>query len=204
MGSWRWYAATEAGILHSDDQGANWIAGGPVEKEKSFVSVSAHDGAVAAASVRQVWYSANYGQRWSLRPLPPEVRRVYSVTVTGEGEVWAATREGALHWIRKSPDSKSLDNGSWEYVANGLPEREVTSIREEGGLLLAAVAASNRWYVSRDKGRSWAASEPADFEVTGAVMLGGTLYITTRHHGILVPDPQARAAEPHPEGAAAR
>jgi photosystem II stability/assembly factor-like uncharacterized protein len=185
MGNRRWYAATQAGILHSDDEGASWI-GGALGPEKSFVSVSAHDAAVAAASVREVWYSANYGQRWTRQSLPFEVRRVYSVTVTGENEVWAATGEGALRWIRRS-----LDQGSWEHVTNGLPAREVTSIREQDGLLVAAVAGSNCWYVSRDRGKSWKASAPAEFEVSGAVMQDGTVYVTTRHHGVMVREPEA-------------
>ena len=83
------------------------------------------------------------------------------------------------------------DNGSWEHVTNGLPSREVTSIREQGGLLLATVAASHCWYVSHDRGKSWEASAPTEFEVSGAVMQGGTLYVTTRHHGVLVREPEA-------------
>jgi len=196
MGNRRWYAATEAGILHSDNEGASW-SGGPVGKENSFVSVSAHDEVAAAASVREVWYSANYGRHWTLQPLPPEVARVYSVIVTGDDEVWAATGVGALRWIRKS-----LDKGSWEHMTNGLPAREVTSIREQDGLLLAAVAASHSWYVSRDRGKSWSASAPAEFEVSGALMQGGMVYVSTRHHGVLVRE--APAEELHRESVAAR
>jgi photosystem II stability/assembly factor-like uncharacterized protein len=195
MGNRRWYAATDVGILHSDDEGASW-KGGAVGTEKSFVSVSAHERVVVAASVRGVWYSANDGQRWSVQSLPPEVTRVYSVTVTSEDEVWAATREGALRWVRKT-----LDEGSWEHVTNGLPAREVTSIREQGGLLLATVAASHCWYVSRDGGRNWVASASAEFEVSGAVLQGGMLYVTTRHHGVVV---RESGAAPRRESVAER
>jgi photosystem II stability/assembly factor-like uncharacterized protein len=196
MGGRRWYAATGAGILHSDDDGVSW-SGGPGDpqnlgtqklgSQNSFISVSAHDDVVVAASVRQVWYSANYGHRWTRQLLPPEVMRVYSVSVTGDGEVWAATAEGALRWIRKS-----RDEGSWEHVTNGLPARQVTSIREAGGLLLAAVADSRCWYVSRDRGQSWKASAAAEFVVSGALKQGDTLYVTTRHHGVLALEPEAR------------
>jgi photosystem II stability/assembly factor-like uncharacterized protein len=98
--------------------------------------------------------------------------------------VWACTRDGALRWVRKS-----LDEGEWERVLNGLPPREVTSIRDEGGVLLATVAGSKAVYMSRDRGRNWEAAEPtALFEVTGAMMNGNTLYVTTRNHGVLVQD----------------
>ncbi len=188
IGNRRWYAATDTGILHSDDDGVSW-SGGAIGTERSFVSVSAHERVVVAASMHQVWYSPNYAQHWARQPLPPEVTLVHSVTVTEDDAVWAATREGALRWLRKS-----LDEGSWEHVTNGLPAREVTSIRQQGGLLLATVAASNCWYVSRDKGKSWTASEPAEFEVSGAMLRGGTAYVTTRNHGLLVREPVSSAA----------
>ncbi len=95
----RWYAATDAGILHSDNEGASW-SGGAIEEEKSFFSVSAHDQMVVAASVSGVWVSANYAQHWLRQPLPPEVTRVYSVTITQDDAVWLSTREGAFRWIR--------------------------------------------------------------------------------------------------------
>jgi len=183
----RWYAATDAGILHSDNEGMSW-SGGPIEEEKSFFSVAAHDQMVVVASVSGVWVSANYAQHWLRQPLPPEVTRVYSVTITHDDAVWVSTREGAFHWIRKS-----FDEGEWEHESNGLPAREVTSIREQGDLLLAAVAA-NTVYVSRDQGQSWkVVAPPSAFEVTGAVMQGDALYMISRHHGVLALEPDALA-----------
>ncbi|MGA3126185.1 MAG: transcriptional regulator [Candidatus Korobacteraceae bacterium] len=195
----RWYAATEAGILHSDDLGASWSRG-PHDPERSMLSVSAHDRVVASASVGEVWYSPNYGQHWTLQPLPAGVTRVYSVTVTGDDTLWAATREGALRWLRRS-----LDEGHWEHVENGLPAREVTWIREQGNWLLAAVAASRSLYVSRDQGRSWKPCEPAaPFEVTGALLQGERLYLVSRHHGVLLREPEVASKQPCAESPEAR
>lgn len=183
----RWYAATDAGILHSDNEGVSW-SGGPIDGEKSFFSVSAHDQIVVAASVSGVWLSANYAQHWLRQPLPPEVTRVYSVTVTHDDAVWVSTREGAFRWVRKS-----FDEGEWEHELNGLPAREVSSIREQGAVLLAA-AAANTVYMSRDQGQSWMPVVPAStFEVTGAVMQGDALYMISRHHGVLAREPDALA-----------
>jgi photosystem II stability/assembly factor-like uncharacterized protein len=183
----RWYAATDAGILYSDNEGVSW-SGGAIEEEKSFFSVAAHDQTVAAASVSGVWVSADYAQHWLRQPLPPEVSRVYSVTITQDDEIWLSTREGAFRWIRRSSDE-----GAWERRLNGLPSREVTSIREQGALLLVA-AAGNTVYVSRDRGQSWKAAAPAsDFEVTGAVLQGKALYMISRRHGMLTREADALA-----------
>jgi hypothetical protein len=165
-----------------------------------MLSVSAHDRVVASASVGGVWYSPNYGQHWTRQPLPAGVTRVYSVTVTGDDTLWAATREGALRWLRRA-----LDEGRWEHVENGLPAREVTWIGEQGPWLLAAVAASRSLYVSRDQGWSWKPCEPAaPFEVTGALLQGDRLYLTSRHHGVLLREPEVGPEEPCAERPEAR
>ena len=177
----RWYAATDAGILHSDNEGVSW-RGGAIEGEKSFFSVSAHNQFVAAASVREVWLSANYAQHWLRQPLPPGVTLVYSVTVTHDDAVWISTREGAFRWIRKS-----IEEGEWQPELNGLPAGDVTSIRE--GALLLVAAAGHTVYVSQDQGKGWRAVEPAsEVEVTGAAMQGNALYLISRYHGVLAQD----------------
>ena len=118
--------------------------------------------------------------------------RIYGVTVAGEDEMWVATREGALRWQRTAPGV-----GEWQHVLNGLPSREVISIRAEDGWLLAA--ASNTVYVSRDEGQSWAAEPASDFEVTGAVRQQDRLYVLTRQHGVLEQqDAAPSAAEARP------
>jgi ligand-binding sensor domain-containing protein len=197
MGGRRWYAATEVGVLHSDDEGASW-GGGPIGAESSFISVSAHEGLVAAASVHEVWTSTNEGREWTLQPLPSEVKRVFAVVVTAHGEIWAATGAGALRWSGKNGKS------GWEPATEGLPARAVTSIRDQDGVLLAAIAGSRCWYVSRDRGKSWSASAPADFEVSGAVMQGGMVYVTTRHHGVVVQKADAPTVGLYGESVAAR
>jgi hypothetical protein len=118
------------------------------------------------------------------------VTLVYSVTVTHDDAVWISTREGAFRWLRKS-----IDEGEWEPERNGLPAGDVTSIREEGVLLLAA-AGARTVYVSQDRGKSWRAVEPAsEVEVTGAAMQGNALYLITRYHGVLAQDPDTLAAK---------
>ena len=175
-----WYAATDAGMLRSEDEGESWTVV-PITKADALFSVSAHDRVVAASGIREVWYSQNFGQHWTRLGLPAEVTRVYAVTVTSSGDIWASTRAGALRWTEKD------DKGSWEHVLGGLPMRDVTSIRESGGVLLAAGADSNTVYVSVNRGTSWTAAESAaPFEVTGGFLAGKDLYLTTKAHGAML------------------
>jgi hypothetical protein len=80
-------------------------------------------------------------------------------------------------------------------VLNGLPAREVISMRDEGGWLLAGVAASDTVYVSRDQGQSWQAEVATGFEVTGAVRQDERLYLLTRQHGVLEQEPAPDAVD---------
>jgi len=177
LGSRRWYAATAAGILVSDNQGSSWSRGA-VDGERDFYSVSVRNQTVAASTLHEVWYSSDEGEHWSRQALPSWVTRIYSVTVSGDDELWIATREGALRWRHTASGATE-----WEHVLNGLPSGEVTSIRLEGDWLLATAASTV--YVSRNQGKSWEAEPSAGFEVTGAVMQRGKFYAITRQHGVL-------------------
>lgn len=182
LGSRRWYAATDDGMLISENEGKSW-SGGPVDGEKAFFAVSAHDQTAVAAAQRDLWYSTDETAHWLRQPVPTWVTRIYSVTVASDDSVWLSTREGALRLTRSA-----LGTGEWDHVLNGLPTREVTSIRAEDGLLLASVAGSGTIYVSRNQGKSWVNEPAASFEITGAVMQGSTLYVSTRHNGVLARD----------------
>jgi hypothetical protein len=179
MSGHRWFAATAAGVLISDNQGGTW-SGGALNGEKEFYSISAHGRTVVAATLREVWRSDDNGAHWLRQPMPEWVSRVYSVTVAGDGGEWAATREGALRW---RPNSGG--GGDWEHVLNGLPARDVISIRATGEWLLAG-AGQDAVYVSHDQGKSWISEKASGFELTGGVMQGENLYLISRQHGVLV------------------
>jgi photosystem II stability/assembly factor-like uncharacterized protein len=185
----RWFAATAAGILVSDNQGRSW-SWAAVDGAKDFYSVGVRNRTVLAASLHEAWYSSDEGEHWSLQPLPAWVSRIYSVAVGDDDELWVATREGALRWRHTAAGT-----GEWEHVLNGLPAHEVISIRAEDGWLLAVAADSKTVYASRDRGQSWEAQPAAGFEVTGAMMQGETLYAITRQHGVLEWKPTAPVAD---------
>jgi photosystem II stability/assembly factor-like uncharacterized protein len=197
LGSQRWYAATDAGMLMSDNEGKSW-SGGALDGEKVFFSVSTHGKTVAAATLRDVWYSSDEAAHWSRQAVPAWVTRIYSVTATNDDTVWIATREGALKWTRHEKGTDATgETGVWEHVLNGLPAREVTSIRRQGELLLAVAAGSKTVYVSRNQGQSWKAEPAAAFEITGASMQGDALYVTTGHNGVLVRESHTAIAGLH-------
>ncbi len=176
----RWYAATDSGVLVSQNAGESWKR---AALEGHFIAISSREHTVAAATVRAVWFSLDEGDHWSRRALPTGITRIYSIAVARDGDVWIGTREGAFHWTAKV--------AAWEHALNGLAPREVTSIRADGDTLLAASTASNSIYLSHDQGKTWKAEPAADFEITGAAVQDGALYVSTRHHGILVRDPSA-------------
>ncbi len=182
LGEHRWYAATEAGVLTSSNHGKNWSTA-EVKGEKGFFSISVHERTAAAATLREVWLSGDDGAHWTHHPVPGWITRIYCVTVGGDDVPWIATREGALRWVRDAQGE-----GEWEHVLGGLPSREVTAIRAEGDLLLAAVAGSNTIYLSRNHGQNWKSELAAPYEVTGAAVQGDSLFLATRHHGLLVKD----------------
>lgn len=178
----RWYAATDIGLLSSDNDGKSW-KGGALDGQREFIAVSNRGQTVAAASLHGVWYSRDEGEHWSQPRLPTWVSRVYSLTIAKNGDLWIGTREGALCW--------SPERATWEHALNGLAAREIIWIRADGDLLLAASASSENIYVSRDQGQQWQAGANSGFEIAGAAMQQGTLYLATRHHGLLAQEPLA-------------
>jgi ligand-binding sensor domain-containing protein len=187
----RWFAATDAGLLMSDNEGRSW-KGGALHGQKGLIAVANHGQTIAAASLHGVWYSQDEGEHWSQPPLPNWVSGIYSLAIAQNGTLWIGTREGALRW---SPQSVA-----WEHVLNGLAAREIIWIRADGDLLLAASTGSQSVYVSRDQGQQWQAEADSGFEITRAAVQQGTLYLATRHHGLLARESltseQQRSATP--------
>jgi photosystem II stability/assembly factor-like uncharacterized protein len=180
----RWYAATAAGLLRSEDEGRSW-QGGTLDGEADFVAVAAHGELVAAASLRSLWRSSDRGEHWIRQPLPEWVTRIYSLTFTRDGELWMASREGALHWLG--------EGAGWEHVLRGLPARELGSVREVGERLMAIPLGGESVYVSSARGQSWQPLAGTRMEITAATLQNGRLYLATRYHGLLVCEAQAGA-----------
>jgi len=186
----RWYAATENGLLRSEDQGKTWQGGAfNGEKdggEKELQAVAARGALVVTAGLHEVWQSQDGARNFVRLMLPTWVTRLYGVAIATDGALWVASREGALRY--------DAATNSWEHVLAGLPAREVTSFRSQGELLLATADGMESVALSRDQGKSWQVQPTTGYEVSGAVLEGGRLYLATRHHGVLAGGVLAGAA----------
>jgi photosystem II stability/assembly factor-like uncharacterized protein len=183
LGAQHWYAATADGLFMSNDRGASWRPA-DLQGGRDLYSVAAQNGMVATASARMLWYSEDAGAHWTSRPLPNGVTQVNSVAFTGDGELWVATREGALQWWQAKDGS-----GRWAMAQNGLPQTDVLSLRQSEGWLLAATPGA--LYVSRDQGQSWQAEASSSLEVKSAQRIAGQIYVISRQHGLLEAASQA-------------
>src|SRR5438874_1151279 len=109
----RWLAATSTGVYSSSNQGKSW-SGGPILGQKEFVSVQANGDVIVAATRSNVVVSHDGGTNWKQGRLASYVSSVRGLTLTPDGEILVAAREGAF---------RSSDSGSnWEHILNGLPD----------------------------------------------------------------------------------
>ena len=120
----RWLAATSAGLFTSSNQGKSW-SGGPVMGKQDFVSVQA-DG--EPDRPRHSQQRPGFEGRWQDLAglnLSSYVSSIRGVTVTSDGQIMFASREGAF----RSPNA----GAGWEHMQNGLPDKNISSISYDAG-----------------------------------------------------------------------
>lgn len=184
----RWLAATSAGLFSSSDQGKTW-SGGPVLGKNDFIAVEASGELLVAATRTNVLYSANNGNSWQQAPLSSYVTSIHGVTVTPEGQILLASREGAF---------RSSDSGAtWEHMVNGLPDKNISSIAYDsyGKRLLATSTATGVVFESRDGGRSWNRGPDSGYPLRRISVIHGRFLATTPFDGVVVqPENEAESA----------
>lgn len=175
----RWFAATDQGVIYSDNKGQTWT-GGAVEGEPFFVGISHQEELVAAITPSKLAVSTDKGAHWSLKSVPAYAGRLFSVMIDGNS-IWLASRGGAL---------RSNDGGqTWTHVLEGLPSRNVFAIqRGSNGALLATVEYGNTVYISHDHGKAWSASARADYALRRAIEHNGRIVAATAFNGIVASD----------------
>jgi len=184
----RWLAATSAGLLVSSDQGKSWT-GGPVLGKNDFVAVEADGELVVAATRTSVLYSTNSGATWQQAPLSSYITSIHGVTLTPEGQILVASREGAF---------RSSDSGtSWEHVVNGLPDKNISSITvdQSSKRLLATSTATGVVFESRDGGRSWHRGPDSGYPLRRISVVRGRFIGATQFDGVIVqPENESQSA----------
>jgi photosystem II stability/assembly factor-like uncharacterized protein len=184
----RWLAATSAGLLTSSDQGKTW-SGGPVLGKTDFVAVESEGDLVVAATRTNVLYSTNSGTTWQQAPLSSYITSIHGVTLTPEGEILIASREGAF---------RSSDSGAtWEHVVNGIPDKNISSIAYDQGRkrLLATSTATGVVFESKDNGRSWHRGPDSGYPLRRISVVRGRFVGATPFDGVIVqPQNEAESA----------
>jgi photosystem II stability/assembly factor-like uncharacterized protein len=184
----RWRAATSSGLFTSSDQGKTWT-GGPVMGKTDFVAVESKGELVVAATRTNVLYSSNNGATWQQAPLSSYITAIHGVTLTPEGEILVASREGAF---------RSSDSGaSWEHVVNGIPDKNISSIAYDLSKkrLLATSIASGVIFESKDGGRSWHRGPDSGYPLRRVSVVRGRFVGATPFDGLIVqPENEAASA----------
>jgi photosystem II stability/assembly factor-like uncharacterized protein len=188
LASSRWFAATSAGLFTSKDQGKVWM-GGPIAGQQDFVSVQAREGLVVAATRSSVLVSQNAGTSWQPAALASYPINVRSVTVTPDGQIFVATREGAFH---------SADSGqSWNHVVAGLPDKDITSVSYDGShkRLLATSGQTGVVFESTDGGSSWQRGPDSGYPLRRISVVHGRYVGATPFDGVIAqPENEAQSA----------
>ncbi len=175
----RWLAATSMGLYTSSNQGKSW-SGGPVMGKQDFISAQAEGELLAAATRNDVLVSTDNGKTWKTSNLTSSVSGIRGVTVTPDGEIIVASREGAF----RSPNS----GGGWEHMQNGLPDKNISSITYDAGskLLLATSTETGVVFESEDGGQNWRRGPDSGYPLRHISVLHGHYVGATPFDGVIM------------------
>jgi photosystem II stability/assembly factor-like uncharacterized protein len=174
-----WMAATSAGLYTSSNQGKSWT-GGPVMGKQDFVSVQSNGNLIAVATHSNVLASKDGGSTWQDSPLASNVSGIRSVTVTSDGQIMVAAREGAF----RSPNG----GAGWEHMQNGIPDKNISSISydEHGKRLLATSTETGVVFESADAGHTWTRGPDTGYPLRHISVVHGRFLAATPFDGVIV------------------
>jgi photosystem II stability/assembly factor-like uncharacterized protein len=186
----RWLAATSAGVYTSTNQGKSWM-GGPVMGKTDFVGVRSNGDTIAAATRNEVVVSQDNGTTWQESSgLSSYVKSIHSLTMTPDGQILLASREGAFRCPTTGADCQHLQNG--------LPDRNISSISYDAkhNRLLATSTETGVVFWSAD-GQSWKRGPDAGYPLRSVNYVHGHYVAATPFDGVIVQpenDDQSAAA----------
>jgi photosystem II stability/assembly factor-like uncharacterized protein len=190
-----WMAATSAGFFTSSNQGKSW-SGGPVMGKQDFVSVQDDGKLIALATRSNVLLSKDSGTTWQDSSLSSSVSSIRGITITTDGQIMVAAREGAF----RSPNA----GGGWEHMQNGLPDKNISSISydENSKRLLATSTETGVVFESNDAGRTWTRGPDTGYPLRHISVVHGRFLAATPFDGVVIqPDNDDHSAS---AGAATR
>jgi photosystem II stability/assembly factor-like uncharacterized protein len=174
-----WMAATSAGLFTSSNQGKSW-SGGPVMGQRDFVSVQADGKLIALATRSDVLVSKDSGATWQDSSLSSYVSGIRGVTITSDGQVMVASREGAF----RSPNA----GAGWEHMQNGLPDKNISSISydENNRRLLATSSETGVIFESDDAGHTWTRGPDSGYPLRHLSVVHGRFLAATPFDGLVI------------------
>jgi photosystem II stability/assembly factor-like uncharacterized protein len=162
----------------STTEGKSWT-GGPVLAQPDFISVQSSGDLLAAATRTDILFSKDGGATWRPAGLTSSTTNIRGVTVTPEGVMLVASREGAF---------RSSDSGAtWQHVGNGLPDKNISSIIYDSSKkrLLATSTATGVIFESRDDGHRWHRGPDAGYPLRRISIVRGRLVAATPFDGVV-------------------
>lgn len=174
-----WFAATDHGLLRSEDHGENWalMPLGPLPTlPVRSVRVSTDGESLWIVSLRGMVFSHDAGKTWSWHDLPE----------SAGAALWLDSAQGAAASTNAGAKSSeetlvaSAENGlyisrdsglKWNRVGSGLPQAPIQDLAIAGATFLASMRTGGL-YLSRDAGRTWT-------RVSGALAEGFFPVVTT-------------------------
>jgi len=168
-----WFAATDHGLLRSEDRGENWalMPLGPLPAlPVRSVRVSADGESLWIVSLRGMVFSHDAGKTWSWHDLPESAGSALwldsapGAGASGGEETLVASSENGLYISRDA-------GRTWNRVGAGLPQAPIQDLAIAGVTFLVSMR-SGGLYLSRDAGRTWT-------RVPGALAEGFFPVVTT-------------------------
>ena len=172
-----WLVATSEGLFASEDSGHNW-RGGRVLGRKDFISVQSNGQLIVVATRSEVLISTDAGMNWRVSPLPFKDVTIHGLTISApDNYIFVASREGGF---------RSLDAGrSWHQMLNGLPEKNISSISCEHGLIYATSKDTGVVFQSDDQGQSWKRGPDTGYPLLQVKAAGDRLLGATPFDGLV-------------------
>jgi photosystem II stability/assembly factor-like uncharacterized protein len=174
-----WMAATSAGLFTSSNQGKSW-SGGPVMGKQDFVSVRSDGKLIALATRSNVLVSKDNGATWQDSSLSSYVTSIRGVTITSDGQIMFASREGGF----RSPNA----GAGWEHMQNGLPDKNISSISydQSGKRLLATSTETGVVFESQDAGHTWTRGPDTGYPLRQISVVHGRFVAATPFDGVVM------------------